>query len=127
MVQARRSGIPGSEHWLGLVLLTNGSNFSTAGDFSNTDSLTIGAGSTLAVKGNYTQGSSASLIVGLGGSSSSNNFSRKPPSTAARPRAALAVNVTLASGFGPAVGDSYPIVTLTQRDREQQPHVHRCE
>ncbi len=58
----------------GSLSLADGASFATTGDFGNTESLTIGAGSTLTVNGSYTQGASASLTIGIGGTSSGNDY-----------------------------------------------------
>ena len=67
-VGAAVTGMQGLSASSGSFSLTNDASFTTTGDFSNTGSLTIGAGSTLAVTGDYTQGSAASLTIGIGGS-----------------------------------------------------------
>ena len=87
----------------------DGASFTTTGDFSNTGSLTIGAGSTLTVNGNYTQGSSASLTIGIGGAASGNEYGQLAITGSAT--LAGSVNASTASGFTPAAGDSFPIVT----------------
>ncbi len=93
----------------GSLSLMNGASFSTAGDLSNTGSLTVGAGSRLSVTGNYTQGSSASLTIGIGGVASGDQYGQlKVTGSAAL---AGSVNATTASGFTPSAGDNFPIVT----------------
>ncbi len=96
----------------GLIEKTSGSGTSTIdvnGTLSNTGSLTIGAGSTLSVAGNFTQGSSGSITIGLGGAAAGNEYGQ----LAITGTAALAgsVNATTASGFLPAAGASFPIIT----------------
>ena len=59
--------------------LTNGADFTTAGDFTNGDgTLTVGvgaaAGSTLTVAGNFTQTSAGALNVQIGGTPASGQF-----------------------------------------------------
>ena len=61
------------------------------------------------MNGNYTQGSSASLTIGIGGSSSGNEFGQLAVTGSAT--LAGSVNASTASGFTPAAGDSFPIVT----------------
>ncbi len=91
------------------MTLDNSATFSTVGAFSNTGSLTIGAGSTLAVNGNYTQGASASLTIGMGGAPSGSEYGQLAIAGAAD--LAGAVNASTASGFTPAAGDNFPVVT----------------
>jgi hypothetical protein len=55
----------------GSLTIQNGRSFSSAGAFSSAGSLTIGAGSTLTINGNYTQFASGSLTTEIGGSPSS--------------------------------------------------------
>ena len=69
----------------------------------------IGAGSTLSVDGNYTQGSSASLTIGIGGASSGNEYGQLNVTGSAA--LAGSVNASTASGFTPSAGDRFPIVT----------------
>jgi RHS repeat-associated protein len=92
----------------GSFALSNGASFATAGDLSNTGSLTVGAGSTLSVEGDYTQAASGSLTIGLGGASSGNQYGQ----LAITGSAALAgsVNAITANGFTPTAGDSFPIM-----------------
>jgi YD repeat-containing protein len=97
----------------GSFSLTSGASFTTSGNFSNAGSLTIGAGSTLSVKGNDTQGSSASLTIGIGGASSGNAYGQLAITGSAT--LAGSVNAALASGFSPAAGNSYPIVTCASQ------------
>jgi hypothetical protein len=93
----------------GVLSLTDGSGFSTAGNFSNTGSLTLGAGSTLNVHGNYTQGADATMALDIGGSATSGQFGQ----LAITGTAALAgtVNTTFINGYSPTAGDNYPITT----------------
>jgi hypothetical protein len=49
--------------------ILNGAAFTTAGDFENDGTLTVGAGSTFSVSGNFTQGSNATLDLQLAGTS----------------------------------------------------------
>ena len=103
------AGISGLATNNGSFSVTGGASFSTTGNFSNTGSLTIGAGSTLTVNGNYSQGSAGSLTFGIGGAASGNEYGQLATSGSAT--LAGSVNASTASGFSPAVGDSYPIVT----------------
>ncbi len=89
--------------------VTNGATFSTTGGLNNTGGLTIGAGSTLTVNGKYAQGTAASLTIGIGGASSGNEYGQLNVTGAAT--LAGSVNASMASGFTPTAGNSYPIVT----------------
>ena len=84
--------------------------FTTAGDFSNTGSLTIGAGSTLTVNGNYTQGSSASLDGRHRRQPRRATSTASSPSPAA-PRWPAPSTPRSPAASRPAAGDSFPIVT----------------
>ena len=61
------------------------------------------------MNGNYTQGSSASLTIGIGGASSGNEYGQLAITGSAT--LAGSVNASTASGFTPTAGDSFPIVT----------------
>jgi hypothetical protein len=103
------AGLSGLTTNSGSLSLTNGATFTTAGNFSNTGTLTIGIGSTVTVNGNYTQGSSASLNVGIGANPSGNEYGQFAISGSAT--LAGSVNASTVSGFTPAAGNSFPIVT----------------
>jgi RHS repeat-associated protein len=92
----------------GSFSLLDGAVGSTSGGLSDTGRLTIGAGSTLTVKGNYSQGSSASLIIGVGGAASGNEYGQLAITGGAT--FAGSVNASIASGFTPTAGASLPVV-----------------
>ena len=81
----------------------------TSGDLANTGNLSIGVASTLTVDGNYTQASSASLSIGVGGATSGNEYGQ----LAVTGNATLAgsVNASTPAGFIPTAGESFPIMT----------------
>jgi hypothetical protein len=54
--------------------LLGGQSFTTAGNFTNKDKLTVGAGSVLTTTGSFTQTSTAALNVQLGGSNSAPTY-----------------------------------------------------
>jgi formylmethanofuran dehydrogenase subunit C len=54
--------------------LLGGQSFTTAGNFTNNGTLTVGAGSILTATGSFTQASNAALNVQLGGSNSAPTF-----------------------------------------------------
>ena len=93
----------------GHFTVTNGAVGQTLGSLSNTGSLTIGPASTLTVNGNFTQSDFASITIGIGGASSGNQYGQLAITGAAT--LAGSVNASLASGFSPSVGTSFPIVT----------------
>ena len=102
-------GLNGPASNSGSLSITSGADLSTTGDLSNSGSATVGAGSTLTVSGTYTQASSGSLTIGLGGVSAGNNYGE----LAITGSAALAgsISATAASGFAPSAGQSFPIIT----------------
>ena len=61
------------------------------------------------MNGNYSQGSAGSLTVGIGGAASGNEYGQLAITGSAT--LAGSVNASTASGFTPAAGDSFPIVT----------------
>ncbi len=106
---AKITGLSGLTSNSGAFSILNGADFATSTSFSNSGNLTIGSGSELTVNGMYTQGSSASLTIGLGGSSSGTEFGE----LAATGTALLGGTViaSVVAGYTPAPGDSFPIVT----------------
>jgi RHS repeat-associated protein len=92
----------------GSFSLLDGRNFTTVGPFSNTGSLTVGAGSTFHVTGAYTQSAAATLHVQVGGTPASAQFGRLISTGSAALAGTL--DVALANGFGPTMGQSFPVV-----------------
>ncbi len=72
-------------------------------------SLTLGAGSTLSVTGTYTQASSASLTIGIGGTAASGQFGDL--SVTGTATLAGAIGSTIVAGFNPTAGNSYTIAS----------------
>ncbi len=103
------AAISGLSSSSGSFSLASGASFTTSGDFGNTGTLTIGAGSTLTVNGNYSQGSAGSLTIGIGGATSGNEYGQL--NVAGSATLAGSVNASTASGFTPSAGASFPIVT----------------
>ena len=93
----------------GSLSLHDGAALSTVGALSNTGSLAIGAGCTFSVHGNYSQSSPASLTVGIGSTSSVQQYGQLNLTGSAT--LAGSVNASIASDFSPRAGDSLPIVT----------------
>lgn len=93
----------------GRLTLNSGSNFITAGNLTNTGDITLGVGSVLTVSGNYTQtGGTSSLREIIGGRPNTGLFGK----LVATGQASLAGRLifTLASGFGPSLGDQYQVL-----------------
>jgi RHS repeat-associated protein len=93
----------------GGLSVTDEATLTTSGNLNNTGSLTIGVGSTLTMNGNYTQGTSASLNIGIGNSPPGNEYGQLDITGSAV--LAGSVNASIANGFTPTAGDSFPIVT----------------
>jgi flagellar basal body rod protein FlgG len=88
-----------------------GNYLQTAGDFHfDGGTLSIGPASVLAVGGNYTQGSAATLEIQLGGMPGTGLFGR----LAVGGTAALdgTLTLTLVNGYSPMTGDTFPVVTF---------------
>ena len=85
--------------------LTGGADLTTTGGFSNSGNLTVGAGSTLKVAGNFTQTAAGTLDVQLGGTPASGQFGQ----LVATGSAALGgdLNVSLVNGFNPTLGQDF--------------------
>jgi uncharacterized membrane protein/transglutaminase-like putative cysteine protease len=94
----------------GTLTLTNGATLTLPGNLQNNAGLTLGPGSTLTVQGNYTQASSATLDVQLGGAPAGGQFG----TLAVTGSAALAgiFQAHLVNGYSPAAGDSFPVITF---------------
>ena len=94
----------------GSFRLLDGRSFTTTGAFSNTGALTVGAGSTLDVTGAYTQSAAGALIVQVGGTPASGLFGRL--TSTGNATLAGTLNVSLVNGFGPSVGQSFPVMSF---------------
>jgi len=99
----------------GSLTIQNGRNVTTPGDFSNAGIMVLGSASTFSVTGNYTQSSAASLEADLGGSPASGQFGRLNASGTAALGGMLRGRIV--NGYGPqtAAGDSFQVVTFTNR------------
>ncbi|HEY2787000.1 MAG TPA: Ig-like domain repeat protein [Fimbriiglobus sp.] len=95
---------------LGSFSVADGYNFTASGDFSNAGVVTVGNGSTITVPGSYTQSSTGSLDIVLGGI---NPFGRLLISGNAALGGAL--SVSLQSGYTPRLGDSFTVLTFASR------------
>ena len=93
----------------GSLTLNNGFDFNTLGNLTNTGNITLGAGSVLNVSGNYTQtGGTSSLREIIGGRPNTGLFGK----LVVTGQASLAGRLifSLASGFGPSLGDQYQVL-----------------
>ena len=96
----------------GHLSILDGYNFTTAGNFENDGTLTVGMGDTLSVTGNFTQGAASTLEIQLGGVGSG-NFGQVVVSGTATFAGTL--TATLVNGYVPTTGDTFPIVTYASR------------
>ncbi len=104
------TGIAGLASNSGSFSVTGGASFTTAGDLSNSGSLTVGAGSTLSVTGNYTQTSTGTLNVQIGGTPVSGLFGQL--NVAAAATLAGGFNLALVNGFLATNGQAFPVVSF---------------
>jgi hypothetical protein len=96
----------------GVLTLQNTPTFSIEGSLANSGNLTIGAGSTLTIGGGYTQTSSGSLDVQLGGPPAGGDYSRLNVSGSAALDGTLAISET--NGYVPRAGDSFRVMGYPQ-------------
>jgi hypothetical protein len=85
----------------------------TAGGFQNVGALAIGAGSTLAVSGDFAQSAGAHLNVTLGGEPASGLFGRVTATGAAHLDGTL--RIVVGDGFVPTPGPSYEVMTFASK------------
>jgi RHS repeat-associated protein/uncharacterized repeat protein (TIGR01451 family) len=104
------NGIAGLATNNGGFALTDGANFTTAGDFTNTGSVTTGAGSTLTVAGNFTQTSAGTLHEEIGGTPASGLFGRVPVTGTAT--LAGTFDLDLVNGFTPSGGQAFQVMSF---------------
>jgi hypothetical protein len=97
----------------GTLELLDGASFTTLSSFSNTGALTIGQGSIFSVAADYNQGPSATLEIQLGGTSNTGLFGKLNVGGTANLDGTL--TLTPVSGYTPATGDSFQIVTFASR------------
>ncbi len=102
------------------LTLTGGASFTTTGNFSNAGTLTVGAGSTFSVTGSYTQGASDTLNAQLGGVPSSGQFGQVAVTGSAMLAGTL--QSELVDGYVPTAGDSFPIMTFAEFNRQLRQH-----
>ena len=92
----------------GSFSVVNGATFTTAGDLSNTGTVTIGPASMLTVDGNYSQGSAGSLDFQLGGTPASGQFGQLVTTGASTLDGTLQAEIV--STYQPSVGDQFTVV-----------------
>jgi fibronectin-binding autotransporter adhesin len=99
----------------GSLSLANGASL-TITSFTNTGTLSLGAGDTLNVSGKYTQTAPATLEVTIDGTPASGEFGQ----IVATGSASLAgtLNVTVPASFSPTVGSIYAIVSYSSDSGE---------
>jgi len=93
----------------GQLALTGGRNFTTAANLSNPGTVTVGAGSTLTVAGNFNQLAGGELKVEVGGPT----YGRLGVSGSATLGGTL--ELTNVAGYTPTVGDAFGIVAAASR------------
>ena len=94
----------------GTLNLLNGASFTTAGNLTNSGAISLGAGSKLNVSGTYSQTAAGSLMTQISGRPQTNEFGQLSSTGPATLGGAL--NVQLASGFGPTSGDRYTVMSF---------------
>ena len=97
----------------GTLEILNGGSFTTAGNFDNRGTVDLEPGS-LNVAGTYTQESSGSLDVGIGGDLAGSLFGQ----IEVKSQAALAgtLSVSVLGHFAPTIGDSFRVLTFGSRN-----------
>jgi hypothetical protein len=100
----------------GHFTLLDGANFATAviPNFENDGILTIGAGCTFTVNGNFTQSGSGTLDVQLGGPPASGQFGKLVVTGQANLGGKLQID--LVNGYAPNPGDSFIFITFATRN-----------
>jgi hypothetical protein len=96
----------------GHLTLLDGAAFSTAGNFEDDGTLSVGAGCTFTVNGNFTMGNSATLGIQVGGTGAGQSGIVAVTGVA---NLAGTLQVTLVNGYVPTSGDSIKIMTFTPK------------
>jgi hypothetical protein len=104
------TGIAGLGVNEGSFSLTNGANFATVGNFTNSGNLTAGAGSTLTVNGSFTQTSAGTLNDQIGGTPASGLFGQVNATGSASLGGGF--DLTLVSSFTPSTGQTFPVMAF---------------
>ncbi len=90
----------------GSLGLMGGASFTTAGSLANAGVIDLAPG-TLKVNGNYTQASTRSLDVGVGGTTAGSQFGQLNVTGAVSLGGIL--NVSVLNGYAPSLGNSYQV------------------
>src|SRR5207249_1745796 len=93
----------------GNFTVSGGRQFTTAGDLSNTGTVTIGPGSAVTVHGAYSQGAAGTLDVQLGGPGTGQFGVLTATSSAALDGT---LQAELVNGYNPSVGDSFQVMSF---------------
>src|SRR5262249_27244458 len=93
----------------GTLTAINGGTLGLDSDLSNQGLVIVGEGSTVTVQGNYTQGTSASLGIQIGGTPVSGRFGRVIVSGSAALYGTLSISLT--NGYVPQAGDRFQIMS----------------
>jgi hypothetical protein len=93
---------------LGAFSLLGGITFTTAGDFNNSGTLTLGPGSTLAVNGSFVQTAAGTLNVQIGGTAASPTAGTI--STSNTGTVTLDGTLNMTASIKPAVGTTFKVV-----------------
>ncbi len=94
----------------GQLIVTGGAEFSTAGDFTNSGSLTVGAGSTLTVNGNETQTAASTLSIQIGGTPASGLYGQVVMTGNATINGTF--NLELVNNSTPTAGQDYQVMSF---------------
>jgi hypothetical protein len=97
----------------GHFTVTDGATITTAGDFENGGTLTLGPGGVFNVSGNYTQDGPATLEVQLGGTADTGLYGQL--NVAGQANLAGTLQVTPVNGYTPASGDAFQFFTFATR------------
>jgi len=87
--------------------------FTRTGNFTNDGRLELGAAGNLNVTGNFTQGSTATLVFQIAGTPASGQFGHLGVSGQAALDGAL--DIALAEGFGPSAGQSFQLMDFASQ------------
>jgi protocatechuate 3,4-dioxygenase beta subunit len=93
----------------GSFSVVDGATFATVGGLSNTGTLTLGPASTLSVHGIFTQSSSATLDVQLGGNPASGQFGQLAATAAASLDGTLQADIV--GNYQPRIADQFTVLT----------------
>ncbi len=97
----------------GSFALEGGALFTTRGDLSNSGALTVGAGSTLAVTGAFSQAGGGLTTFAIDGTSASGQYGRLTSSGAAVLDGTIAAQAD--AGYTPVDGSPYTVMTFTSQ------------